>query len=489
MLLFNLLGVGLLLVALLVLARVGGIYPHRPLVLLLVVPVFAALGVAFVPTAWPAVLAIDGVILLAAAIDVVTLRRGRRFDVDRQVGRTASLRKPHQVVLTLTNRTGRNQPVAIRDGVPREFACDPDHFEVVLPASSRASLNYTLRPQQRGAFDIDGVYVRLRSRWALWHRQVVLPCSSHVDVYPDMKQLGDYALLARTDRLSLIGMRRTRRLGQDNEFERLRDYTQDDNYRHIDWRSTARRNKLTVRDFQANQSQRIVFLVDCGRMMTGEAAGISLLDHALNAMLMMAYVALNRSDQVGLVCFSNGIHSYVPPKGGMGQMNRLLHAAYDQFPEMVESRYDEAFLHLASHVRKRALVVLMTNVVDEVNAAAVERHLAAISGRHLPLAVLLRDHALFDAVDEVEELLTAAEVKQKQAALTMAAEPTGGDIFANVADKPLFEAAAAAEILAWRRQVLLDLEHQGVLLVDSFPEHLTGPLVNRYLEVKARHLL
>ena len=115
---------------------------------------------------------------------------------------------------------------------------------------------------------------------------------NQLNVYPDMKQLSDYALLARTNRLSLIGVRKTRRVGQDNEFERLRDYTRDDNYRHIDWRSTARRRKLTVRQFQNDQSQRVIFLLDCGRMMTNERGGYSLLDHALNSTLMMAYVAL-----------------------------------------------------------------------------------------------------------------------------------------------------------------------------------------------------
>ncbi len=481
----------LLLVALLLLAWLGGIYPHRPLVLLLIVPAFMSFWLIFLPNIWPIVAIVDGVLFLVALFDLFSLRRGDRFDVERQVGRTASLQKPHQVALTLTNRTGRDQPVVVRDGVPSDFACEPPQFEVNLPATSRASLNYTITPERRGAFEIDTVFLRLRSHFTLWHRQVELPCQSHVDVYPDMKQLSDYALLARTDRLSLIGMRRTRRLGQDNEFERLRDYTQDDSYRHIDWRSTARRNKLTVRDFQANQSQRIIFLIDCGRMMTGEAAGISLLDHSLNAMLMMAYVALNRSDQVGLICFDNEIRSYVSPRGGMAQMNRLLHGVYDRFPAMVESRYDEAFFHLQAHIRKRALVVLITNVVDEVNAQAVERHLKAIGGRHLSMAVLLRDHALFDSIGEVEEMLEAAEAYEPSSKSSSEAGETSSivDPYLRIDDEPLFEAAAAAEILAWRRQVLLDLEHQGVLLVDSFPENLTGPLVNRYLEVKARHLL
>src|SRR5690606_36023299 len=132
------------------------------------------------------------------------------------------------------------------------------------------------------------------------------PCHSRINVYPDMKQLAEYALLARTNRLSLMSLRRTPRLGQDNEFERLRDYKREDNSRHNEWRSTARRNKLTVKNFQANQSQRVVFMVDCGRMMTGTSGGMNLLGHAFDAILMLSYVAPARNDQVGLICFSNG---------------------------------------------------------------------------------------------------------------------------------------------------------------------------------------
>jgi len=275
-----------------------------------------------------------------------------------------------------------------------------------------------------------------------------------------MKQLGQYAVLARTNRLRLVGFRRTRRIGQDHDFERLRDYNVDDNYKHIEWRATARRQKLTVKDFQTTQSQRIIFLIDCGRMMTNEAAGLSLLDHALNAMLMLSYVALRQHDAVGLISFSDEIHGFVPPTGGMAQMNRLLHASFNRFPRLVESRYDQVFRYLADHLRKRSLVVLVTNVIDEVNAHQVQRYLTNLVGRHLPLGVLLRDRRLFEAIDEED---SRAE--------------------------NLWQAAAAADILAWRQQVLSDLNARGALSLDVFPEQMTAPLVNRYLEIKARHLL
>ena len=420
----------------------------------------ASLGlVAWADFRW-VVVGIDGLLGLMMVVDLLTLPRSRDLSAERETGRIVSLRKPHHVSLLISNHSPRRMPLEVRDGVPEELRAEPGQFELVLEGRSRATLRYALRPTRRGAFSLSTVHLRVASRLGLWSRMLKCRAATSLHVYPDMQQLSQYALLARTNRLSLLGVRRTRRIGQDQDFERLRDYAIDDNYRHIDWRATARRQKLTVKDFQATQSQRIVFLVDCGRMMVNEAAGLSLLDHSLNAMLMLSYVALRQNDAVGLVCFSDEIHGFVPPRGGMGQMNRLLHACYDRFPRLVESRYDQAFRYVATHCRKRSLVVLMTNVIDEVNAAQVDRYLSNLVGRHLPLGVLLRDRRLFDAADAVEQH-----------------------------DDALWRAAAAADILLWRRQVLADMQAKGVLALDVFPDEMTAPLVNRYLQVKARHLL
>ncbi|HVA44814.1 MAG TPA: DUF58 domain-containing protein [Pirellulales bacterium] len=441
------------------------VYPHRPLVYLAAVP--AALSMLLLlprvshdATAWYPLALLDGLVALVAAVDLFSLPRRKSFSIDRETVRAASLGQPHPVTLVVSNYSRFARFVWVRDGVPHELEAQPPEFRLPLAARSRVVLNYQAHSRRRGAFTVPSAHLRVRSRWGLWQRFLDYDVTSVIHVYPDMKQVSEYALLARTNRLSLLGVRRTRKIGQDNEFERLRDYTPDDNYKHIDWRSTARRQKLTVKDFQANQSQRLVFMLDCGRMMTNLTGELSLLDRALNAMLMLSYVALAHGDSVGLLTFSDEIHNYVPPSGGMHQMNRLLHASFDRFPRLVESRYDQAFLYLAAHCRKRSLVVLISNLIDEVNANQVGRYLGNLSGRHLPLGVLLRDHRLFDPAE--------AEAPQGEA---------------------LFQAAVASDILNWRNQVLADLDAKGVLSLDVYPENLTTPLINSYLEIKARHLL
>ncbi len=437
-----------------------GIYPRRPLILAALAPALFSLGLLAADAVLAPLVVADLVVGLVAVADLATLARRRSFAVERESGRIASLRQSHPVEITVSNLSQRPWRVDVRDDLPAGLSADPDRFEVALQPLSRSTMHYQLQAGRRGAFEQEHIYLRVASRLGLWQRSLRYPAHSRLHVYPDMQQLAKYAILARNDRLNLLGVRRTRRVGQDNEFERLRDYTRDDNYRFIDWRTTARRQKLTVKDFQANQSQRVIFLVDCGRMMANTAGGLSLLDHALNAMLMLSFVALRQSDAVGMLAFSDGVHHYLPPHSGMQQMNRLLHASFDRFPRLVESRYDDAFLYLASHARKRSLVILMTNLIDEVNSHQVEQYLTNLVGRHLPLCVLLRDHHLFDAAEGVDENSPA-----------------------------LYRAAAAADILIWRRQVLADLTSKGVLSLDVFPEQLTAPLVNRYLEIKARHLL
>ena len=154
--------------------------------------------------------------------------------------------------------------------------------------------------QERGRFSINGSHVSVRSRLGLWNIHYLMGNQQNILVYPNIKQLHDYALLARTNRLALIGVRKMRAVGGDTEFERLRDYHSDDPIQRIDWKASARRDELTVRDFQPNQSQSIILMIDAGRMMVTrdqvqDGVAPSMLDHAINASLLLAYVAINRA--------------------------------------------------------------------------------------------------------------------------------------------------------------------------------------------------
>ena len=437
------------------------IWPGRSLAIAALVPALLSLVLFLDESLRPALLVVDGAVVLVTLIDLASLIGSKRFRVERKSGSVCSLGEPFKVELTIENLGRSGRVLRLRDDVPQTMEAEPADFVARIPRRGRAYLNYTVTPKRRGSYEFQRLDALISSRLGLWQRSVHWPAPTRVKVYPDIRQIGRYTLLARRDKLSAIGVRRSRRLGTDNEFERLRDYAEGDEPRHLDWKATARRRKLTVRAHQANQSQRIMFLIDCGRMMAGDTGGgLSPLDHAFNAMLMLAHVALLRGDQVGLLAYSDRIRAYVPPGGGATRINRLVHAVHDVFPELVEPRHDRAFVELERRCRKRSLVVLMTNVFDDVNARQIGDHLGNVVGRHLPLGVFLRDNDLFALADDA---------------------PDQGP--------GLYAGAVAASMLTWRERVLAGLRLKGALTLDVFPGDLTAPLINQYLQIKARHLL
>lgn len=437
------------------------IWPGRRLAQALLAPALVSLALFVWADAWWGVLALDLLVLLVASLDLLSLLGAGRLAATRQTARVGSLGEPQEVELAVENLGRVARRMRLRDDVPSTFTAEPAEFLARVPAASLAVVVYKVTPRRRGTYALRRVDALVSSRLGLWQRSVQIPCLSELRVYPDVRQIARYTLLARRDRLSTLGLRRSRKLGSDNEFERLRDYTEGDEPRHIDWRATARRRKMTVRAHQTNQSQRVMFLLDCGRMMAGDTgSGLSPLDHALNAMLMLAHVALLKGDQVGLLAFSDSVRAYVPPGGGAKRINRIVHAVHNLFPDLVEPRYDRAFVELEKRCRKRSLVILVSNLFDDVNAQILADHLGNVVGRHLPLGVFLRDPDVFAMADNA---------------------PDSGP--------GLYAGAAAASLLTWRERALAGLRLRGVLTLDTAPDDLTAPLINQYLQIKARHLL
>lgn len=502
--------------------------------------------------------------------DLLSTALFKDFRVERSVERIASLAVALPIRIRIENRTGRNQIIMARDDLLPEFTLiktdlsamesvssttdketlfqDKSEIKRLIPNGMAEEIRYQLFPNKRGAFQLEYVYLTLFGLLGCWKKMRKIPCQSEIFVYPNLQQISQYDLLARSQRLHQLGFRKARRIGVDHDFERLRDYTTDDQYKFIDWSATAKRNRLTVKDFQMSRNQRIIFMIDAGRMMTNlykissedsstakqspfsaskvgsrffqpatrsvssknSSQKISLLDSSFNAMLMLAYIALKQGDEVGFLCFSNRVRQYIPPRAGLNQMNHLIHGSFDLFPEPVESRYDLAFSWLSRQCRKRSLLVFMTNINDERNSTQIEAHLTNLTGRHLPLGIFIRDHALFRPIEKYEELLqkyqseslTSSEKDQEQLFDDSGNDQKkrsesfeskkGTNIFDPVLQKNpqlFYQAAAASEILNWRHKTIRELAAKGTLTMDVFPEQMTASLINKYLEIKARHLL
>jgi uncharacterized protein (DUF58 family) len=432
--------------------------PTRRLAFFAFVATLVSVAAAYLGKLLPAMLVLDGILVLGAVLDAL-FAMGRRVDVDRQVAAIFSVGRPNLVTLHLRNRSGRALRGVVADD-PLE-ACDvagsPGRFD--LPPHSATSVRYEVTPTRRGRRELGAITVRYPSPLGLVARQERTELRATVDVYPDVHAARSLELLRRQGRQDArLGSLRVR--GGDTEFERLRPYQVGDETRHVDWRASARRDDVTVRQYQAESNQNVIFALDVGRSMRGETGGLTAIDHALNAALLTADVALRGGDRAGLMIFDEVPKKFVPPTGGRAGGRRLTRAVYALEASLAATDYGAAMAFLRAQVRARSLFVVFTNLLDPRSAKDLAASVKALLPRHLPLCVLMRD-------TDVEALATAPA-------------PTAADLYIR---------AAAAESLAWRDSLIRGLTNAGVLVLDTKPTALTPELVKGYLEVKARRLL
>ncbi len=422
-------------------------------------PLLIALVAVFERAAvWPMLAADIGVVL--AALTDAWLARPKLVTVERRMPRVLSLGRPSKVVLEVVSRARRTLVMHIAQDLYEDVSAQGLPARVVAAPRGTQTCAYHLTPTRRGAYEVGAHTIRYMSPLGLWIRQVRIEARDPVRVYPDVKAVNAYELLARSDRKSAV-VRTGKRKGGESEFDCLREYSRDDEYKTIDWKATARRHKLTVRQYRLEEDQNVLFLLDSGRLMTAEVGGLPLFDHALNSTLLLAHVAARGGDRVGMATFAERLLRWVPPTRGKRALNRLVTSGFDVHATLQDSDFATAGVELATRLKRRSLIVLFTQVLDDVAADAVVRSARVILKRHLLLCVLFRD-------PDVEAL---------------AVPPTGP------AGAGLYVQAAAAEVLAEREQLLKELKRAGALVLDVAPTELTPALVGHYLEVKTRRLL
>lgn len=432
--------------------------PTKRLAALSAVAAVLALVAGFVAT-WRLPLgALDAALIVFVGVDTL-FGVGRRVEVERQVAAIFSVGRPNPVTLVLKNRSGRTLRGVVADDPIADAEAKDLPATFVLPPHGEARITYEIRPTRRGPRELGSVHVRYGSLLGLLARQESVDVPGHVDVFPDVHAARSLELLRRQGRDDArMGSLRVR--GGDTEFERLRPYQNGDEVRHVDWRASARRDDPTVRQYQAESNQNVVFALDIGRGMRGESAGLTSVDHALNAALLAADVALRGGDKAGMMAFDDAPRTFLRPAGGRAGARKLTRAVYALEPGFAATDYRAAMTFLRTQVRARSLVVLFTNLLEPRSARELASSVKSLMPRHLPLCVLMRD------VDV--EALTSVPI-------------TGvGDLYVR---------AAAAESLAWRDGLIRSLRNAGVLVLDARPGDVTPALVKSYLEIKARRLL
>src|SRR5438034_1165209 len=318
-----------------------------------------------------------------------------------------------------------------------------------VPAHGRFRLAYRVRPTARGNFAFGGTTVRCRGPLGLAWADRAFPLGESVQVYPNLLEVRRYEALVRTTLVRAGGYRAKRLPGAGREFSHFRDYTIDDDYRHVNWKATARRAKPITAVFESEHSQDIIFCLDIGRMMAAHVGSLSKLDHAINAILMLTHVSQAFQDNLGLLIFSHTVHRYLPPGKGQAQHAQFLQALYRVKPELCYVNYQEAFQFLIARHPKRALTMVFTDLLDAVVSSEYRDAVRLLRQFHLPLTLAVADVPLQELAARTPQ--TAQE---------------------------MYDILVARDLLQGRAEMLKSLERQGVMVLDTVPQRLTIDAVN-----------
>ena len=396
---------------------------------------------------------------LAAGFLLLTLLdafAGRRLAVPalaRIVPGSLAVGVRSEVRLRVANAAGIGLRLDLHDHHPASFEVEGMPRRLQMARGQWTEVAYQVRPVARGEAEFTPAEFRLFSPLGLWQIRRRSGPVSPVRVYPNFRALAKYTLLATDNRLSQIGVLQVRRRGEGMEFHQLREYRQGDSQRAIDWKATSRTQRLIAREYEEEKDQRVMLVIDCGRRMASKDDELSHFDHALNAALLLAHVALRQGDAVGMMTMA-GVNRHVEPRKSVGAVNAILNHVYDIEPTLEVPDYNLAARDVMRRLRRRSLVIVLTNLRDEDDETLLPA-LKLLRTRHLVVLASLREAIISRAL--------SARVDSFDRAVTH---------------------AAAAEYLAVRERTFRRIGASGAVCLDVEPERLAISLVNRYLELK-----
>lgn len=355
-----------------------------------------------------------------------------------------------------------SQPVSLEiiDEIPFVFQKRDIDFRLKLRANEGKTVSYRLRPTRRGVYSFGRIRVFVTNRIGMVSRRYTCGESQDIKVYPSYLMLHQYELLAMSDNLTELGIKRIRKIGHHTEFEQIKEYVKGDDYRTINWKASARRHELMVNVFQDERSQQIYNVIDKGRVMQQAFRGMTLLDYAINASLVLSYVAMRKEDKAGLVTFDEHFDTFVPAAKQPGHMQTLLDSLYSQQTTFGETDFSSLCVHMKKHISKRSLLVLYTNFSSMGSMNRQLSYLKQLNRQHRLLVVFFED----------------ADLKEY---IANPAKDTEEYYRHVIAEKFAFE----------KRLIVSTLKQNGIYSLLTTPENLSIDVINKYLEMKSRQLL
>jgi uncharacterized protein (DUF58 family) len=393
-------------------------------------------------------------LLLATATDWLLIPRSA-IGVRRIIAPTLMLGVPATVTLHISNAAARPLRILVRDSSPPEFSGSDAPLPLFIAGRSQTTLEYTVRSFTRGVFAFGDIYWRLIGPLGLVLRQHSEPATQQVTVLPDISTTGARDLAVALASRQRIGRHLVAVRGEAREFESLREYSHDDHFRDIDWKASARRGKLITRQYQIERDQRLLIMLDLGRMMSPKIGNYRKLDYAVQAAVRLSQTALQQGDRVGLLLFAQEISYYLPPAKGAAQIQQIVNALTVAQPRRLEPNYRYVFNFAARENPRRTLMVCFTDLADIETSRELVSSMARLQPRHLPMTVTMSD-------SDVLATLRRAPKNEMQ----------------------VYEHAAAMEVWADYQRAIRSLTSYGVLTVNVPAQDLTLATLNRYLCIK-----
>ncbi len=434
---------------------------------LAVVAAVVALGVVAAPRPALALAVANLALLMVALADWMCALRPQRLTITRFLPRAVVLGAEIEVGWTVTNPSGRRLRVELADDLAPSLATRTRRARLSVPKRRSAQAATNANPTRRGRFDSRGITVRVHGPLGLAARQAFVALPGTIRVYPPFRSRAEAELRVRRAQLLAIGLRSVRGAGGGTDFDSLREYSPDDDFRRIDWSATARSSHTIVRTYRAERNQTVVVLLDTGRTMAGQViapagpgrpeVAAPRLDHALDAVMALTAVGTRLGDRVGLVAFDDYVRAVVAAAPGSAQLARVTEALYRLEPRLVESDYRGAFLTALGRFRRRCLLVIVSDLVAEAVAETLLPALPLVLRRHLVMVV---------GVTDPEVLAWARAVPT---------DATGA-----------YRKAAAVSGLDSRSRTVARLRALGADVVDAEPQHLAMALADAYIDIKMR---
>ncbi|NOX61060.1 MAG: DUF58 domain-containing protein [Chloroflexi bacterium] len=435
---------------------------RRSFVLLLFSIILMGLGDLWRGFAWLGLVAVL-VISVLMLVDWRLTPNAEVWSLQREHDERLSLATWNRISVHIYLRhSPRSLSIWLRDEVPPTFGIR--ETDRVLSGSvvggDVRTLHYRVRPPRRGDYSFGDLHLRWKSVLGLFRQQASFPAAETVKVYPNLVDVRKYDLLVRQNRLWELGLRKARVLGGGTEFERLREYFPDDEYRRINWKATARRGKPISMEFETERSQNLVAMLDIGRMMRSPVGDVARLDFAINAVLLLAFVATQKGDRVGALTFADVVQTWLAPRTGRGQFLRMLETLYSVEGQPVEPDYNRAFQYFSTRQRKRSLVLVFTDFTASFSTDSLVAHMSLLRRRHLPLLITIGDPSIH----------------------RLARQP--------ITDSAtLYQRTVAEQLLDERKLILERLQRLGVLTLDVPADKLSVAVIDKYLELKSRALI